>query len=162
VVLIFLAMRLGAEEGAAPSRETLTLPVSVERALSNNPRLLMARKDLEVARTHVREAQSLFYPKLNLSLNYIRYKDDTLAVTSNELGAAVLEPHTDPANLYLGRLGFKQTLYSGGRLNTTYKLSKASMKSAESSYETLRREVEFDTTQSFLELLAHVYDFHFR
>lgn len=61
---------------------------------------------------------------------------------------------TDERNLYAGRVGFKQTLYAGGRIDTTLKLSKANLKRAERVYEVLKRDIEFEATQSFFKLLV--------
>jgi outer membrane protein TolC len=49
---------------------------------------------------------------------------------------------------------FRQTLYSGGKIRNTYKLSQANLKRAESGVETLRHEIEYETTKNFFELLA--------
>lgn len=119
---------------------------------------------MAIAQTQSREAKALFYPKVNFNFNYVRYRNETLGVTPEDFGHAVLEApiasqtgaRATPLaeNLYLGRLGFRQTLYSGGKLRYTYKLSKAGVKRAESAYETLRHEVEYETTRAYFTLLA--------
>lgn len=152
------------EPVAKPTSEILDFKASLERALSNNPRLLAAKKDFSIAQTQVRQARSQFYPKVNLNLNYIRFRNETLGITPDDLGNAVLEAPIPSANgvrsnplaenLYLGRVGFQQTLYAGGKLRYTYKLSKANVRRLESLYETLKHEVEYDTAKAYLELVA--------
>jgi len=143
------------------SSEILTLRSSFERAINNNSQLLLARKELDVARTHLSQARSLFYPHVNLNVDYIRYRHETLGLIPSEMGDIVLETPKvtegvtgNPAqNLYLGRLGFIQTLYAGGKLDATYRLSQANVKRAESGYETLKRDIEFETAGGFYRLL---------
>jgi outer membrane protein TolC len=62
--------------------EKLTLASSLERARSNNPRLLLAGKELSIAKTQLRQAKSLYYPKVNLNLDYVRYRNETVGITS--------------------------------------------------------------------------------
>lgn len=145
--------------------EVLTLEDAVNRALANNPTLLASQQDVEVARGSLREARSLYYPKVDLNLSYVRYRNETFGVTGHDLGNAVLEaPLEGPErirgnplaeNLYLGRLGFEQTLWAGGRIRTTLKLSKANVKRAENAYEALRKDVKKRTKEHFIGLLAH-------
>jgi outer membrane protein len=148
--------------GAAP--EKLTLSTSLDRAFRNNTVLQAAQKELSIAKTHVGQAKSLFYPKVNLNLNYVRYRNETLGVTSEALGHTVLEgPLPDPVtnrstpfseNLYLGRVDFQQTLFAGGRVSTTYKLAEAAQRRAESNFESLKRDVAYKTTEKFTQLLS--------
>jgi outer membrane protein TolC len=116
---------------------------------------LLAKKDVSIAKTQLREAKSLFYPKINLNLNYARYKNETLGLTSFETGNLVLEP-SDPEveTLYMGRVGFIQPIYAGGRYNYTLKQSKANVRQAESSFESLKQEVAFKTASAFYQLVA--------
>lgn len=168
-VRIMLAAMWGGTAAWCPASgvhagETLTLQSSLERTLNNNPRLLSAQKDLSISQAQLREAKSLFYPKVNLNLDYVRYRNETIGLTSPELGNAVLEaPIANSAgeranplseNLYLGRLGFLQTLYSGGKLTYTLKRSKAGVKRAESSFETLKQHAAYETASTFYRLLA--------
>jgi len=140
----------------------MTLSQSLERSLTNNPRLLEAKQEMGIARTHVSQAKSLFFPRMDLNFNYVRYKNVTLGITSPDLGYAVLETTpglTESAsfeseNLYLGRLGFKQTLYAGGRINSTLQLSKANWERSKINYESLVRSVEFQVKKGFYSLLS--------
>ncbi|MCG3205003.1 MAG: hypothetical protein KCHDKBKB_01720 [Elusimicrobia bacterium] len=162
---VFVGMTIMLAGSTVFSAEQLTLPESLERAEKNNPELLLARKDLSVAKTQVRQAQSLYYPKINLNLDYVRYRHETLGVTSPELGGIVLEAPVQQSkdesrgnplaqNLYLGRLGFLQTLYAGGKVSTTHRLSQAGLRRAESAVETVRHHVRCQTTENFYRLLA--------
>lgn len=150
------AALLASSTAVAQTSEKLVLKDSLNRAAQNNARLLLARKELEVAKTQLRQARSQFYPKVNLGLNYVRYSHETLGLIPPEMGPIVLDSPGEDAgaqNLYLGRLGFLQPLYAGGKLDYTYKLSKANVKRAESAYETLHQNVEYETATSFFRLV---------
>lgn len=144
--------------------EVLSIEQSVKRALQNNPSLLSAQKDIAIARSQIKQAKSLYYPRINFNMNYVRFRNETLGLTSSELGNVILEaPISDASgqrdnplanNLYLGRIDFRQTLFSGGRLHYTVQLSKKNLQGAESSYEALKREVLFNTRRLFAQLLA--------
>ena len=71
--------------------EVLTLKQSIDRALKNNPRLLSAKTDLSIAKTQLRQAKSQFYPKVNLNMDYIRYRHETIGLIPPEMGNVVLE-----------------------------------------------------------------------
>ncbi len=161
LIIAAAAMGLCSLSGA----ESLTLNASLERTRANNPQLLLAGKELSIAKTQLRQAKSLYYPKVNLNLDYVRYRNETVGITSPELGGVILEapiaasrndPRGNPLaqDLYLGRIGFLQTLYSGGKINTTHRLSKANVRRAESAVESTRSEVEYETTQLFYRLVA--------
>ncbi len=150
---------------AASAVEKLTLEDSLDRARKNNPELLLATKDLSVAKTQVRQARSLYYPKVNLRMDYVRYRNETIGLTSPELGNVVLEapiqnneegsrPNPFSQNLYMGRLGFLQTLYAGGKVTATNRLSQAGLRHAENMVETVRQQVEAETAQNFYRLIA--------
>jgi len=142
---------------AANVEETLTLKDSLDRAYANNPKLLSASKELEIAKTHLSQARSLFYPKVDLNLDYVKFRNERLGLPPRGLGDLILSPSGDglrTQSLYYGRLGFQQTLYAGGKLNYTYKLSQANVKRSESGFERLRREVEFETAKGFYGLVA--------
>lgn len=158
-LLLGLALTL-----SVSAAERLTLEESLDRARKNNPQLLLAAKDLSVARTQVRQARSLYYPKVNLRMDYVRYRNETLGLTSPDLGSLVLEaPIQNPddtrsnplsQNLYVGRLGFVQTLYAGGKVTATHRLSQAGLRRAESMVDTVRQSVECQTAQNFYRLIA--------
>ncbi len=152
------------QESPKLSHDVLTLSQSLDRALKGNPQLLIAQKEFSVTKTELKQAKSLFYPTVNLGLNYIRYRNETLGVTPPDFGGLILEaPIADSAgkrgnplaeNLYVGRLGFRQTLYSGGRIVATYKLSQANVSRSESALESLRQNIQYKTSCGFYSLLA--------
>lgn len=149
---------------ATADQEKLDLHGSLDRAIKNNPRLLTAQKELLIAKSQIAQAKSLFYPKVNLSLNYVHYRNETLGATSEDFGNAILEaPIVDENgvrgnplanNLYLGRIDFKQTLFAGGKLNYTFKRSQANLRQADSFYDSLKRNIEFETASNFFRLIA--------
>lgn len=163
-VLLFHCAPVFAAESPTYEPETLTFEQSVDRAYRSNPDLLIAQQDISIARVKVREAKSLYYPNVNLNLNYVRYRNETLGITSPELGNIVLEapiPNADGTratplaeNLYLGRVGFRQTLWAGGRIGSTYELSRANLERASSSQAALKEEIKLNVAQFFYALVG--------
>lgn len=157
-------MTVGAQETPPSSRDVLTLKDSLDRAENNNPQLLVAKEELAITKAELKQSQALFYPSLNMGFNYIRYRNETLGITPPELGGVILEAPPTPSNgqrgnpssddLFLGRLGLVQTLYAGGRISSTYQLSKANVERAESAYDSLRFDVIYRTTKGFYSLVA--------
>jgi outer membrane protein TolC len=144
-----------------PGTEVLTLRTSLDRAVKNNSRLQLAQKDYDIAKAQLRQAKSLLFPRVSLNFDAVRYRQETLGLIPSEIGNVVLETSRTSANqssttdnLYLGRLNFVQTLYAGGRMNYTNKLSKANVKRAQSALVTLQNEVEFETASAFYGLVA--------
>ncbi len=145
-----------------PGAETLTLRTSLDRAVKNNPQIQIAQKDYEIATAQLRQAKSLYYPRIGLNLDAVRYRNETIGLIPPELGNAVLETpvssnghvSNDADNLYIGRVNLVQTLYAGGRVNYTHRLSQANVRRAEIALETKQNEVEFETASSFYGLIA--------
>jgi outer membrane protein TolC len=165
-LLSFFLFARAAVFAASPTYEPeiLTFDQSVDRAYRSNPHLLSAQQDIAIAQVKVRQAKSLFYPNVNLSMNYVRYRNETFSVTSPELGNVVLEAPLPNAagtrgnpladDVYLGRIGFRQTLWAGGRIGSTYQLSRANLERASSSQMALREEIKLNVARSFYSLLA--------
>lgn len=124
LALLFLASSVPAQESFfKPTRETLTLKSSLERASRNNSKLLELGKELSIAKAHSREAASLFYPRVNLNLNYSRYRNETLGLTMPELGSVVIQPSipvgaNEPESeaLYYGRKTMQKPFGFGWRI----------------------------------------------
>ncbi|MBV9079570.1 MAG: TolC family protein [Elusimicrobia bacterium] len=143
-----------------PPSEVLSLRASLDRARKNNPRLQVAEKEYQIAETKVRQAKSLFFPRATLNFDAVRYHNETLSLIPAEIGNVVLETpastggrvHED--TLYIGRLNLVQTLYAGGKVDYTYRLSKANIKRAQTTLDTLQNQVELETSEAFYGLLA--------
>lgn len=153
-ILIFTAF-----PASAATTEVLTLRASVDRAEKNNPKLQLASKEFQIARAQLRQARSLFFPRVNLNMDAVRYKQDTIGQIPPELGNVVLETSkqsnvSGADNLYIGRLNLVQTLYAGGKVTYTYRLSQINVQRAQSALEAMQNQVEFDTEDAFYGLVA--------
>ena len=156
------ALAVSAAVAQGPGAETLTLRTSLDRAIKNNPQIQIAQKDFEIAKAQLRQAKSLYFPRVGLNLDAVRYRNETIGLIPPELGNVVLETplssngqvSNDADNLFIGRLNLVQTLYAGGRVNYTHRLSQANVRRAEIALETMQNEVEFETASAFYGLLA--------
>jgi len=145
-----------------PGGETLTLRTSLDRSVKNNPRIQIAQKDFEIAKAQLRQAKSLYYPRVGLNFDAVRYRNETIGLIPPEIGNVVLETpkatngdvSSAAENLFIGRVNVVQTLYSGGRVRYTHRLSQANVRRAEIALQTMQNEVEFETASAFFGLIA--------
>lgn len=142
-----------AAEGVA--ERTFTLEQSVQTALQNNPALLVARDGVRIAEQRVWEAKSNFLPKADLQLNGSRYLAEQSTIVSPDLGTTLLRPSRglEADTFYAARIGFKQTLYNGGRMGTNLRLAKAAQEQARVREEELKGDVAYNAVKSFYDVL---------
>jgi outer membrane protein len=141
------------------SEETFTLQDSVQRALQNNPTVLGTEGDIQLAKSKIKEANSLLYPKVDYNFNFSKHKNNTTSVLPPDLGLNVLEP--PPSNvapntvedLYTSRFGMRQFLFTGGRISSTRKLAKANLKGAQSRLEVAKKDVILSVTTNFYDVI---------
>lgn len=134
---------------------TFTLEQSVQTAVQNNPSLLVVRDGVKISEQRVWEAKSSFLPKVDLQLNGTRYLAEEATIVSPDLGTTLLPPsrNAEPDTFYTARLGFKQTLYNGGRLGGNLKLAKAALDQARIRQDDLTAQVVFNAVKSFYDVL---------
>lgn len=135
--------------------QVLTLPQSTDRALLNNQKLLAAFEDIRIAEHRVKEAQSLFYPKVGLNLNGSRYLAERDYVLPADFGNTLL-PVTEQAEAdtyYSARAWMRQPLYSGGRVRNTIRLAQKNLERARILHEEIRQQVIFDNVKAFNDVL---------
>lgn len=150
----------------------LDLETSFHLAEQNNQKLLIAKEDVKLAQQRIKEARSIYFPKLGLNLNYLRYDVDSLFILPPDFGSVLLKSPDNAtgeraASLYSMRAELKQLLYSGGRTNFTLKLAQANLDNAESRLKELQGELRFTvyekhigylTAKENLELSATAYN----
>src|SRR5436190_19677323 len=95
---LLIASPVFSQENGKTVHEVFTLDSSLDRAYRNNPQLLESQRNLALAKISTKEAKALFYPKINLNLNYVRYKNETLGITSPEMGNVILEAPIEGPN----------------------------------------------------------------
>ncbi|MBI3292544.1 MAG: TolC family protein [Elusimicrobia bacterium] len=137
---------------AVSPERVLTLEEAVTLAINNNQELLSAKEDANIAQQRVKEAQALFFPKLDLYAGYSRFNIRNLFPLSPGLGPAILQPTFETENFYQARASLYQTLYSGGRSWNTYRLAKVAQEQANSQYEATKNAVSYRAKKAFFDV----------
>jgi outer membrane protein TolC len=153
--LLFLAAALPAAAQDRGVERTFTLEQSVQMALANNPALLASQEGVRISQQRVWEAKASFLPKVDLQLNGSRYLAEQATIVSPDLGTTLLRPSRNlrPDTFFATRLGFKQTLYNGGRLGANLRLAKAAHEQSRIREEDLRSDTVLNAVKSFYDVL---------
>src|ERR1017187_743825 len=100
---------LSIQAESLPDR-VLTLDESVHLALNNSEALLSSREDVNIALQRVHEAESLFFPRLDLNANWSKFRvqDNTPLLLQPELGPTLI-PNSPRQNFYEARANIYQS-----------------------------------------------------
>ncbi len=155
LILGFLVCRLSGADNTQPVPDrTLTLEDSVRLATNNSQALLTSHEDVDIALQRVREAESLFFPKLDLNanMNKFRVQNNTPLLLHPALGPTLVsnDPHE---NFYTARANIYQTVYEGGRLQNTWRQARISYERARSVNESLELQVTNAAKEACYDLL---------
>ncbi len=136
------------------SDRTLTLQDAVRLAMNNAPSLLSSREDVNIALQRVRQAQSLFYPRLDLNANWSKFgvEGNTPLMLQPALGPTLV-PDNPRQNFYTARANIYQSVYEGGRSQNLWRQARISYERAKSSNEALQTQVAASAKQVFYDLL---------
>jgi outer membrane protein TolC len=150
--LWLLAMTCAAAD-PLPDR-TLALEESVRLALNNSPALLSSREDVNIAMQRVREAESLFFPRLDLNASWSKFRvdGDTPLELQPALGPTLITS-SPRQNFYSARANIYQTVYEGGRSRNLWRQARISYERARSANESLQTQVMASAKQAFYDLL---------
>lgn len=135
-------------------RVVLTLKKSLETAYKNNRMLLSQEEKIKSSRFKISEAKAGFFPKLSFQGNYTY-----LGVTPSFIVS--FPPYFDE-KVTIGfhdnfdfKLALEQTLFTWGRLQNNYSISKLNLKSEEENYTRDKQRITYEVKSSFyLVLLA--------
>ncbi|MBI5555487.1 MAG: TolC family protein, partial [Elusimicrobia bacterium] len=123
----------------------LTLGDSIKWALTNNQELLTASEKRYIAEQKIEEANSYFFPKINLSGAYTRLDVSMPTTLPPSLGGSSLA--VGVSNHYAARISVNQYLFTGGYLVNQLNIAQKDLAIANKEYETVRRKVSLEVTQ---------------
>lgn len=138
---------------ALPDR-TLTLDESVRLALNNSQSLLTSREDVDITLQRVRQAESLFFPKLDLNANWNKFRvEGQRPLLLQPALSPTLITNSPEQNFYTARANIYQTVYEGGRSRNTWRQARISYERARSANEALQTHVMSMAKKAFYDLL---------
>ncbi|MDP1923597.1 MAG: TolC family protein [Thiobacillus sp.] len=156
----------------AAQAETLDFAQAVQRALTQNPDIVVAGTQIRQAQATVRQSEGARMPKLTASLNVTRTDDALNAfgiklsqrnATFNDFGAAEFNPanpsvlsvapqdlnHPGWVNNFNTRLEAQLPLYSGGMIEGYAEQAKAHLRAARQGDVMARQQVIFDVLRAY-------------
>ncbi|MCA6071600.1 MAG: TolC family protein, partial [Endomicrobium sp.] len=122
-IIFLLILVLSAQSLYANTVERiLSESSSVRTALSINPDILASAQDFECAIQRVREARSLYLPKINFNLSLSKFNNPEPMIISGESFNNLTYLPSGKKDLYFAvRPSIWLNIYTGGRLKTTNK-----------------------------------------
>lgn len=168
-----LLIGLGLMVFAAAARpETLDFAAAVQRALSQNPDIVVAGTQVGQAQAAVKQSEGARMPKVTASVNVTRTNDALNAfglklsqrnATFNDFGAGEFNPanpgvldvaphnlnYPDPVNNFNARLEAQLPLYTGGMITGYNEQAKAYLRAARQGDVLARQKVIFDVLRAY-------------
>jgi outer membrane protein TolC len=132
----------------------VTLEESLKLATNNSQALLTLREDENIALQRVREAESLFFPTMDVNANWSKFRveGDRPLLLQPAFGSTLVT--TSPReNFYTARANIYQKVYEGGRTRNTWRQARISYERARSANEAARAQVIGWAKQEFYDLL---------
>lgn len=144
--LLALVFLLLASRGA--TEESLTLEKCVELALKNSPAIHQAWLEKKEAAARIREARTAFYPQLGLSANYTRL-DESPSIEGSSFGNISFGDD----DIYSLKGSAQQPLYTGGKIDTSYRMAKISKELADWNYEKVKADLILKAKSAYFQAL---------
>ncbi len=149
---IFILCGKGFVFAGTPLIEVISLTKAIELSEKNNPTLLSAEQDIIIAKQRVKEARFMALPQFSFAGTLTRLNLEYPMVLPQEFGGRYLD-NSISENFYALRAYAFQPIYTGGRNKSTFRIAKTAHKEAKVKYETVKRDVVFDTKKAFYTLL---------
>ncbi len=156
VLFIVLAVPAGAgAEDVIKKDELLTLQRCVEIALMRHPTIVAAQNNVSASRSRVGQAQSNYFPQIDLSGAYSRIKPVTGAqrAVSTGISGTTAENATSSFDQFTGSLSLSQNIYDFGRTRSQVDIQRFNLDASKSNLETTVDQVLFNVKQSYYGVL---------
>lgn len=150
-VAVSAMLAVAALAGLADAGE-MTLADCVSTALASNRGIAEAREGLSQARSGITEARSGFLPNLTLSGSY-NFMEKSQSVSFPTADGGTQEMELDFTRDYGMEVALSQPLYTGGRLTSSYRISKLARDIADADVARLEADVTLSVVQAFYSYL---------
>ncbi|HEX2948222.1 MAG TPA: TolC family protein [Armatimonadota bacterium] len=131
----------------------LSLEEAISTALTNNPQVTAADKDIAVTRTKIAQVRSAERPKLSLNASYFDLaKTPEMKTSEVQLPIPVHLPNLPLANstISTGSIDAELPLYTGGRVKYAMEQVEAGIDAQQARALSVRREVAYGVIQAYL------------
>ncbi|MGH9217949.1 MAG: efflux RND transporter permease subunit, partial [Vicinamibacterales bacterium] len=151
-----------AQAGGAPASATagqaltLTFNQALERALSSNEGLKVAQERVVETQGRVQESKANFLPQVNLGYNYTpTQRFPVIKIPAGVFGPEEQTFQAGFAQRNMLQLFVNQPIYSGGRLNSAYGITTASLDASKLELDRTRQEIEYRVVETFYAALMN-------
>ncbi len=146
----------------APARQaadgglTLTFNQALERALSANEGLKVAKERVVETQARVQESKTSFLPQVNLGYNFTpSQRFPVIKIPAGVFGPEEQTFQAGFAQKNVVQLYINQPIYTGGRLNNAYGITTASLDASKLELERTRQEIEYRVVETFYAALMN-------
>jgi HAE1 family hydrophobic/amphiphilic exporter-1 len=135
---------------------TLTFDQALERALSNNEGLKVAKERVVETQARVQESKTNFLPQVNLGYNFTpSQRFPVIKIPAGVFGPDEQTFQAGFAQKNSLQLFVNQPIYTGGRLNNNYGITTASLDASKLELERTRQEMEYRVVETFYAALMN-------
>jgi outer membrane protein TolC len=135
---------------------TLTFSQALERALSNNEGLKVAKERVVETQARVQESKTNFLPQVNLGYNFTpSQRFPVIKIPAGVFGPEEQTFQAGFAQKNSLQLFVNQPIYTGGRLNNNYGITTASLDASKLELERTRQEMEYRVVETFYAALMN-------
>ena len=153
----------GREDGQAAPAQTapggtlsLSFNQALERALSNNEGLKVARERVVETQARVQEAKTSFLPQVNLGYNFTpAQRFPVIKIPAGVFGPEEQSFQAGFAQQNVLQLFVNQPIYTGGRLNNAYGITTSSLDASKLELDRTRQEIEYRVVETFYAALMN-------
>jgi HAE1 family hydrophobic/amphiphilic exporter-1 len=150
------AVRTSAGFVEAGSPLTLTFNQALERALSNNEGLKVAKERVVETQARVQESKTNFLPQVNLGYNFTpSQRFPVIKIPAGVFGPEEQTFQAGFAQKNSLQLFVNQPIYTGGRLNNAYGITTASLDASKLELDRTRQEIEYRVVETFYAALMN-------
>jgi len=128
------------------------LDKSIFYAERNRKEVILARREIELAKERVSEAKSDIYPKIDFLFNYTEEPVNQLIMLPPSFGG--IRTMTYTGHYYFTRFSFWENIYSGGRYKTNVAVAESNLASNENQLKVVLNNINYQVKESFYQLLA--------
>jgi hydrophobe/amphiphile efflux-1 (HAE1) family protein len=141
---------------AADGSLTLTFNQALERALSNNEGLKVAKERVVETQARVQESKTNFLPQVNLGYNFTpSQRFPVIKIPAGVFGPEEQTFQAGFAQKNSLQLFVNQPIYTGGRLNNAYGITTASLDASKLELDRTRQEIEYRVVETFYAALMN-------
>ncbi len=134
----------------------LTFNQALERALSSNEGLKVAKERVVETQARVQEAKTSFLPQVNLGYSYLpAQRFPTIRIPAGVFGPNEQTFQAAFARQNSVQLFINQPIYTGGRLNNAYGISTSSLDASKLELDRTRQEIEYRVVETFFAALMN-------